>query len=49
MKSEKKNKHEKSESKSYEKKEKITMSEPEYQKSRNCMNGMKKNYKGKIC
>jgi hypothetical protein len=44
MKNEKKNKHEKSESKSYEKKEKKTMSEPEYQ------NGMmKKNYKGKMC
>lgn len=44
MKQEKKNKHEKSESKSYEKKEKMQKTEPEYKK------GMqKKNYKGKMC
>ena len=46
MKNEKNNKHEKSESKSYEKKEKMTKSEPEYSKGKGCM---KKNYKGKMC
>lgn len=41
MKNEKKNRHEKSESKSYEKKEKKMKTEPEYK-------GVK-NYKGKMC
>lgn len=50
---EKKNAHEKGESKPFEKKEKITKSEPEYQKGgkeggKTCPDcGMKLNYKGK--
>lgn len=43
---EKKNKHEKAESKGYERKEKMTMSEPEYKKGKS---GTKTNYKGKCC
>ena len=40
------NKHEKSEGKRFEKKEKMTKSEPEYKKGKG---GMKNNYKGKCC
>jgi hypothetical protein len=46
MKSEKSNKHEKSESKSYERMEKKMKTEPEYQKGKGAL---RKNYKGKMC